>query len=54
MRFLKFTFYKDFECLFIVPEIVITIDEPIYQEMNFRISLHWLGWHLGWFFIKKS
>ena len=53
IKFRNFTFWKGFDNLFIFPEIVITIDEPIYREKNFRIAFHWLGWHLGWFFIKE-
>lgn len=51
--------YKNFGCfisrnrLMILPTIILVKDEPQYFDKNFAIELHWLCFHLRWFWIKE-
>jgi len=52
MKFKEFRFIKDFAWFFLVPEIVFSINEDVYYYNNFRIAIHWLGWHCSWFWME--
>ena len=53
MQFNKFQFMKAWDWIAIIPTIIISINELVYQKKNFRVSLHWLGWHLSWQWIER-
>ena len=53
MRFQNFWYFISWKWLVIFPTIVILKDEPQYFDKNFTIQLHWLCFHLRWFWIKE-
>lgn len=52
MEFKRFYFQIIWEWFFIFPTIVICKDEQHYYDKNFSIQIHWLCFHLKWFWIK--
>ena len=53
MRFQNFRCFTSWKWFVIFPTIVILRDEPQYFDNNFAIQVHWLGFHLRWFWIKE-
>lgn len=54
MKFKHFYFQIHWDWLVLLPTIIIMIDEQMYYDKNFSIQLHWLGFHLKWFWIGKE
>ena len=51
---MKFRFYDgftDWKWLYIIPTVNLIWNEPMYTVKTFRVSIHWLGWHLSWLWI---
>lgn len=53
MTYKGFKYHIDWTWLVIFPTIIILKDEPQYFDKNFAIQIHWLGFHLRWFWIKE-
>ena len=53
MKYENFRYFISWKWLVIFPTIVILKDEPQYFDKNFTIQLHWLCFHLRWFWIKE-
>jgi len=53
MQFKRFQFMTDWEWLVLIPTIQLIRNEQIYMDKNFRVSLHWLGWHLSWLWVER-
>ena len=53
MKFKHFNFQIHWDWFVLIPTIIIMIDEQIYYDKNFSIQLHWLGFHLRWFWIRR-
>ena len=54
MTFKRFNYMADWKWIVIFPTITLLMDEPRYQEKNFSIQIHWLGFHLRWFWINDK
>lgn len=57
MRRKKFNGFRtltDWKWFFVLPAVIININEPIFCVLTTRISLHWLGWHCSWLWIEKE
>lgn len=52
MKFKRCRFVIDWTWLYFIPSIVLTINEPQYYYYNFSISVHWLGLHVRWQWMK--
>lgn len=52
MKYRKFNYIKDFDWFYIIPSLVITKDEAQYISKNFSIQIHWLGFHIMWFWMR--
>lgn len=53
MRFINFAYFTGKNWLFIIPTIVVTINDPVYGTDNIAIQLHWLAFHCGWLWVKE-
>lgn len=51
MKF-RFDFWKGI--YYILPTIVIKVNEPMYCCENFAIELHWIMWHCRWQWLKEQ
>ena len=49
----EFLFLLDWKWFFILPTIIVQIDEPIFCYPTRRISFNWLGLHFSWLLIKE-
>lgn len=54
MKFRGYLFMKNWEVLFIIPTIQLIKNDLVYMSKNFRVALHWLGWHMSWLWIERS
>ena len=54
MRFRRFEFMKAWDWIAIIPTVILTWNEQLYWNKNFRLSIHWLGWHLSWQWIEDE
>lgn len=54
MKFKHFYFQIVWCWFVVIPTIIVMKDEQIYMNKNFSIQLHWLGFHLKWFWIKEN
>lgn len=48
MKFSYFRILTDWKWIYVIPTVEVRIDEMIYADKNFRIAVHFLGWHLYW------
>lgn len=48
MKFRRFDFMTAWDWVAIIPTIILVWNEQIYCNKNFRVSIHWLGWHIAW------
>lgn len=49
MKFERCRFLIDWTWFYLIPTIVITVNEHYY---NFSINIHWLGIHVKWQWVK--
>lgn len=49
MKFKGFYFIKDKEWIFIIPTVVIQLNDPRYIDKSLQIAFHFLIWHFRWF-----
>lgn len=54
MKFIKFNRYIMWKFFFIIPAILISINEPMDIKPNLHISIHWLGFHASWLWRKEQ
>ena len=54
MIFKRFQFKTDWEWLVITPSVILVKNGYSFHDKNFRLSVHWLGWHLSWLWIAKE
>ena len=56
MRFKGYTYIADWSWIVIIPTITLIFNKPVYREKNFRITFHWLGWHirLSWMEVEDG
>lgn len=55
MKFKRFYRLSDWSWFFLIPEVIFRSDEPNYcPKHTFRVSIHWLGWHISWLWIKED
>ena len=54
MKFTRFQFMRAWDWIVIIPTIILSINELNYRPKNFRLSVHWLGWHLSWQWIEME
>lgn len=53
MKFVQFEFIPDWGWFYPIPTICFVKDEKVYYLRNFRISIHWLGWHASWVWLGE-
>jgi len=47
-KFRQFQHISDWEWLAFVPTVILTKNEMMYRNPNFRLQFHFLGWHFSW------
>ena len=52
MKFYRKDFYIDKQTIFIIPSVVIDIDNMIYAQHNISIQFHWLCFHARLMWMK--
>ena len=53
-KFDRFHHDRCFSFFFVIPTIEVVINEQYLMEKNLSIRLNWLGFHLGWRWIKEK
>ena len=53
MKFIQFQFMRAWDWIVIIPTIILSTNNLQYRSKNFRLSIHWLGWHLSWLWLEK-
>lgn len=48
MKYDGFIYIIDWDCVSLIPTIILSINEPMKIYKNISIIFSWLGWHLKW------
>ena len=49
MKFRGFCFLTDKDWIFLIPTVVIQLNDPCYIEKSLLIAFHFLIWHFRWY-----
>lgn len=53
MKYKGFKYLTSWTWFVIFPTITLLFNDRVYMHKNLAIEIHWLGFHLRWFWIKE-
>lgn len=54
MKLKNFTFITAWDWIVLIPTIQLIRKDPVFTADSFIITIHWLGWHFRWLWLREG